>query len=207
MRHLGWLSGLLLVISCSVDPVQNPDGGGTGAGGAPGGGGQAGTTTGTGGQGATTGTGGGAGDRPIGGSGGGQAGAGGGAAGHAGGGQGGHLTDGGETCAELETDYSAALATAIQCNPGSPNQCQYLVERSIACPGCQEFVNDLTTLNTIVSEWNSQDCGATPHPCPLSVCLQPATGTCASTSTTSGGPNAGASPGGTCVGSNVANRN
>jgi hypothetical protein len=190
MRHLGWLSGLLLVISCSVDLVQNPDGGGTGVGGATGGGGQAGATTGTGG-----------------GAGGGAAGVGGGAAGQAGGGQGGHVTDGGETCAELETDYGAALATAIQCSPGSVNQCQHLVERSIACPGCQEFVDDVTTLNTIVSAWTNQDCGATPHPCPLIACAKPATASCAPTSSTSGGPNAGASPGGTCVGSNLATRN
>ncbi len=67
MRHLGWLSGLLLVISCSVNPVQNPDGSGAGGGGLAGAtstgrdghdghiGGQAGTAaTGSGGQAGTS---------------------------------------------------------------------------------------------------------------------------------------------------------
>jgi len=209
MRYFTWLPALLLVISCSVDPVRNPDGSGTGAAGTTGAGGQAGATTGAGGQagattgtggqgGATTGSGGQAGDRPIGGSGGGQAGAGGGTAGHAGGGQGGHVADGGESCTELETDYSNALTGAVECSPGSPNQCQHLVERSLSCPGCQEYVNDVTTLNTIMAEWNNQGCGAMPHLCPQIACVNPGSGVCTPSNGTSGGPNAGASPGGSC---------
>jgi hypothetical protein len=193
MRLLAWLSGLLLVLSCSVNPVQNPDGSETGAGGTSGGGGQAGATSGGGGHGgAIAGDGGGAGDRQSGGAGGGQAGAGGGltgagggaagaaggSAGHAGGGQGGHPADGGETCAELETDYDTALSTARQCTPGSPNQCQHLVDRSLSCPGCQEYVNDVTQLDILEAEWNDQDCGAMLYLCPQIDCVNPGTGTC-----------------------------
>jgi hypothetical protein len=207
MRHLAWLSGLLLVISCAVDPVQSVDGsaaGGQGgdcprcAGGTNGGAGQGGAPAGNGGA---------AGDTPVGGSGGGAAGGGGGItgaggggiAGHGGGGQAGHGTDGGQTCAQLEADYSNALPAARQCTPGAANQCQHLVPTSIACTGCSEYVNDVTTLDTIEGEWSEQDCPAMPHPCPLIACLPPASGICAATSGTSGGPNAGASPGGSCT--------
>lgn len=243
MRHLAWLSGLVLVISCSVDPVQSVDGAATGgqggdcprcAGGTNGGAGQGGTSTGSGGA---------AGDTSMGGSGGGAAGAGGitgtggggiagaggggiaghgaggitgtggglagqggggitgagGVAGHGGGGQAGHGGSGGRTCAQLETDYSDALATARQCTPGAVNQCQHLVPTSITCTGCSEYVNDVTTIDTIEGEWSDQDCAATPHPCPQIACIAPGSGICAATSGTSGGPNAGASPGGSCA--------
>jgi hypothetical protein len=176
MRHLAALSGLLLILSCSVDPVQNPDGAGTGTGGTSGSGGQAGTTTGGGGQ---------AGDRPVGGSGGGEAGAGGGPTGagggfggRGGGGRGDHGTDAGETCAQIETDYGNALSAARQCTPGAMNQCQHLVETSLACPGCKEYVNDVTNLNAISTEWNDQDCSSTTTICPAIACVTPGTGTC-----------------------------
>jgi hypothetical protein len=207
MRQLAFVSGLLLVMSCSVEPVQSVDastaGGGGGdcprcAGGTSGGGGQGGAPTGNGGA---------AGDTPAGGSGGGAGGAGGGItgaggggiAGHGGGGQAGNGGGGGQTCAQLETDYSTALAAARQCTPGATNQCQHLVQMSLACTGCSEYVNDVTTLDTIETEWNDQNCAAMPHACPLIACFTPASAVCASTSGTSGGPNAGASPGGNCT--------
>ena len=219
MRDLAWLFGLLLVVSCSINPVLKVDGSPSGGGGTNGGGGQ-GATTGNGGAsgdhagggsgGATTGSGGAGGDHAGGGSGGattgsgggtagsggGTAGAGGGAtgaggsnAGQSGGGQGGHGTgkDGGETCAELETDYSDALTAARKCTPGAANQCQQLVDLSISCPGCKGYVNDATTLDTIAGEWKDQGCKASV--CPAIACVAQGTGVCMSTS---GGP------GGTC---------
>jgi len=219
MRDLAWLFGLLLVVSCSINPVLKVDGSPSGGGGTNGGGGQ-GATTGNGGAsgdhagggsgGATTGSGGAGGDHAGGGSGGattgsgggtagsggGTAGAGGGAtgaggsiAGHNGGGQGGHGTgkDGGETCAELETDYSDALTAARKCTPGAANQCQQLVDLSISCPGCKGYVNDATTLDTIAGKWKDQNCKG--GFCPAIACIAPGTGVCMSTS---GGP------GGTC---------
>ena len=202
MRHLTWFVGLFLILSCSVKPVENPDGAGAGGGGGAGttgSGGQGGATTGGGGHGGTTtGTGGASGAGQAGsgggqagmsggqagtsggqaGTSGGQAGTSGGSAGHAGGGQGGHPADAGQTCADFETDYGNALAAARQCSPGSPNQCQHLVPFSLSCPSCKEYVNDVTTLNTITAEWNDQDCGATPHPCPAIACVNPGSGTC-----------------------------
>ena len=215
MRHLAWLFGLLLVVSCSINPVLKVDGSPSGGGGTNGGGGQGGATTGNGGAGggsggATTGSGGAGGDHASGGSGGattgsgggtagsggGTAGAGGGAtgaggsiAGHNGGGQGGRGTgkDGGETCAELETDYSDALMAARKCTPGAANQCQQLVGLSISCSGCKGYVNDATTLDTIAGEWKDQGCKVSV--CPAIACIAQGTGVCVSTS---GGP------GGTC---------
>ena len=116
---------------------------------------------------------------------GGVTGAGGSIAGHNGGGQGGHGTgpDAGETCAQLETDYSAALTAARKCTPGAADQCQQLVDLSVSCPGCKGYVNDATTLNTIATEWKNQDCKA--GVCPAIACIAPGTGVCQSTS---GGP-------------------
>ncbi|HEY5089147.1 MAG TPA: hypothetical protein VIK30_04215, partial [Polyangia bacterium] len=123
------------------------------------------------------------------GAGGGTTGAGGSIAGHNGGGQGGHGTgkDGGETCVELETDYSDALTAARKCTPGAANQCQQLVDLSVSCPGCKGYVNDATTLDTIAGEWKDQACKQ--QLCPAIACIAPGTGVCLSTS---GGP------GGTC---------
>jgi hypothetical protein len=249
MRHLAWLFGLLLVVSCSINPVLKVDGSPSGGGGTNGGGGRGGATTGNGGAGgdhagggsggaitgsggagggsggATTGSGGAGGDQASGGSGGattgsgggtagagggtagaggGTAGAGGGAtgaggsiAGQSGGGQAGHSTgkDGGETCAELETDYSDALMAARKCTPGAADQCQHLVGLSISCPGCKGYVNDATTLDIIAGEWKDQGCKVSV--CPAIACIAPGTGVCLSTS---GGP------GGTCQ-SGFANTN
>ncbi|HZL18458.1 MAG TPA: hypothetical protein VFG23_12015 [Polyangia bacterium] len=225
MRHLGWLSGLLLVISCSVNPVQNPDGSGAGSGGqagaAPtgsggqagttvtGGGGQAGTTvTGSGGQAGTTvtGSGGQAGTSvATGGTGGGSGGRGG-SAGRGGGGSGGHSADAGESCAQIEIDYGTALTAAAVCSPGATGQCQHLVDTSLSCPGCKRYVNDVTELDALSNMWTDQNCAATFHTaCPAIACVVPGPATCAATSGTPGGPSAGASPGGSCTSVGVTN--
>jgi hypothetical protein len=207
MRHLGWLSGLLLVISCSVDLVQNPDGSVTGAGGqagatATGIGGQAGTAaTGVGGQAGTSVTGEG-GTLSTGGTFGGSAGRGG-TFGH--GGAAGHAADAGESCTQIETDYGNALTPAAECTPGATGQCQHLVDMSLSCPGCQRYVNDVTALDALAAMWNAQDCGATPHVCPAIACVVPGTPTCAAASGTPGGPNAGATPGGSCTTAGLTN--
>jgi hypothetical protein len=110
---------------------------------------------------------------------------GGGDAGHNGGAQGGHSADGGETCAEIDTAYSNALAAARQCTPGAANQCQQLVATSLSCPGCKEYVNDVTTLNSLAGTWNDQDCGSIPHACPAIYCVNPRTSSCVASG---GGP-------------------
>jgi hypothetical protein len=199
MRHLGWLSGLLLVISCSVDLVHNPDGSVTGAGG------QAGATaTGTGGQAGTAATGGGGdgGTRATGGTFGGSAGRGG-TFGH--GGSAGHAADAGESCTQIETDYGNALTAAAECTPGATDQCQQLVDISLSCTGCKRYVTDVSELDALAAMWNAQDCGATPHVCPAIACINPGVPTCAATSGTPGGPNAGATPGGSCTTAGLSN--
>jgi hypothetical protein len=204
MRHIVWLAGCLLVLSCTVNNDNlNTDAGGTGgAGGCPrcvgtggatatggqigiGGASATGGQVGTGGQTATggkTGTGGSA----TGGHGAGGSGAGG------GGGQG-----GGKSCDALETDYGNALTAAKKCTPGATGQCQQLVNSSLSCPGCKQYVNDTTTLSAIQTAWDNQNCSSVPHACPAIACLVPTASVC--TSTTTGGPNAGVDPMGTCT--------
>ena len=99
----------------------------------------------------------------------------------------------------IESDYGAALLAAKKCTPGATNQCQELVNNSLSCPGCKQFVNDTTTLTAIQAEWDDQNCGSMPHACPAIACLVPTASVCASSSTTTGGPNAGADPTGACT--------
>jgi hypothetical protein len=198
-------------------------GGGSGGGGSGG----AHATGGTGGDHATGGaggaqaTGGGGGNQSTGGAGGGgNAGAGGragngghpgtgggggtGTGGHAGsggtsgtGGSAGHSADGGVTCAELASEYQAALPAAEACTPGTANQCQTLVPLAlnICSNACKHYVTDATTLNAIQAQWTGQGCD---QPTALVVCpaiaiacISPGTsGYCVAT--------VGAAPGGVC---------
>ena len=223
MRHIVWLAGCLLVLSCTVNNDNlNADAGGTGGGrvapeagdgdrrsdrnrrrvghGRPGrnrrrvGHGRPGRNrrrsatggqVGTGGQTATggkTGTGGSAtGGHGAGGSGTGGA-----------GGQG-----GGKSCDALETDYGNALTAAMKCTLGASGQCQQLVNRSLSCPGCKQYVNDTTALSAIQTAWDNQNCNSGGHVCPAIACVVPTTSVCTSSPTASG-PSVGADPPGTC---------
>jgi hypothetical protein len=208
MRHIVWLAGCLLVLSCTVNNDNlNADAGGTGGGsggagtgtgGATATGGQVGTggvaatggQVGTGGQTAT------GGQTGTGGSATGGHGAGGSGTGGAGGSAG---STGGKSCDALETDYGTALTAAKKCTPGATNQCQQLVNSSLSCPGCKQYVNDTTALTAIQAEWDSQSCGSMLRVCPAIACVVPTTSVCTSTGSTTGGPNAGADPSGTCA--------
>ena len=194
MRHIVWLAGCLLVLSCTVNNDNlNTDAGGSGGvgtGGTSATGGQIGTggasatggQIGTGGQTAT----------------GGQTGTGGSATGgHAAGGSGGGGQGGGKSCDALETDYGNALTAAKKCTLGATNQCQQLVNSSLSCPGCKQYVNDATMLSAIQTEWDDQNCSSVPHACPAIACIVPTTSVCTS-SPTSGGPGGGADSMGTC---------
>ncbi len=243
MRHLVWLSGILLALSCAVDNSNlNVDAGGSGgAGGCPrcvGTGGAGGGSTGTGGAtagapgtggatagatgsgGSVTGTGGGAAGGQTGTGGGtvgGQTGTGGSVTGSGGSGTGGRKGSGGDgatggttgtgggkgqggqggaaSCDAIATDYSNALTAAKKCTPGTTNQCQQTVESSIACPGCMTYVNDVTMLTPIETEWSAAGCAAMPRVCPAIACVLPTNSTCSGTSTAGGGAN----PSGMCV--------
>ena len=169
-----------------------------GAGGASATGGAGGGATGGAGGGATGGAGGGATGS------GGHAGAGGGtgtggsagAGGHPTGGQGGQAVDSGVSCAELASEYGAALPEAEACTPGAASQCQQLVSTSLGACSCQHYVQDATTLNAIRAQWTSQGCAA---PVTTAVvicaiaCVSPGTaGSCVASD--------GAAPGGVCAG-------
>jgi hypothetical protein len=199
--------------------------GGGGSGGAHATGGTGGDHA-TGGAGGAQATGGGGGNQSTGGAGGGAAGSGGnagaggragngghpgtgggggtGTGGHAGGGgtsgtggSAGHSADGGVTCAELASEYQAALPAAEACTPGTANQCQTLVPLAlnICSNPCKHYVTDATTLNAIQAQWTGQGC-AQPTAlvfCPAIAiaCISPGTsGYCVAT--------VGAAPGGVC---------
>ncbi len=244
MRHIVWLAGCLLVLSCTVNNDNlNPDAGGTGggsggAGGCPrcvgtggatatggrigtGGGSATGGQVGTGGASATGGQVGTGGASATGGqvgtggasatggqvgtggasATGGQVGTGGSASGgHGAGGSdagGGGGQGGGESCDALETDYGTALTAAMKCTLGASGQCQQLVNRSLSCAGCKEYVNDTTTLSTIQTAWDDQNCGSVPHACPAIACVVPTTSVCTS-SPAAGGATVGVDGTGTC---------
>jgi hypothetical protein len=229
MRHVVWLAGCLLVLSCTLNNDNlNADAGGTGGaagcprctgtggatatggrigtGGGPATGGQVGTggvsatggQVGTGGASATggqVGTGGqtatggkpGTGGSATGGQGAGGSGTGG------GGGQG-----GAKTCDALETDYGTALTAAMKCTLGASGQCQQLVNKSLSCPGCKQYVNDTTELSAIQTAWDNQNCNSGGHVCPAIACVVPTTSVCTS-NPTAGGPIVGVDAAGTCA--------
>jgi hypothetical protein len=182
------LVGLVLAFEINCGTVS---GDGSGSGGS--GGGSAGTHGGSGGQASGGAAGGGAGSGGHAGAGaggssgaggkaatGGQGGGGGKAAtgGHGGGGQGGQMVDSGVSCAELATEYSAALPAAEACTPGAANQCQQLVPLSLSiCTGCEHYVTDATTLNALRTQWTNQGCNLTTAliVCPAIACINPGT--------------------------------
>ena len=140
-----------------------------------GGSGQSGGTTGTGGDGQTGGNNGKGGNNGNGGNSG------------KGGNNGSGGQGGAETCDMLATDYANALTTARKCTVGAPNQCQQLVDDTIGCSNCREYVEDASMLNALEAKWTNQGC-ATGHVCSNILCVTPATSCVA--------PNPGAGPGG-----------
>jgi hypothetical protein len=100
-----------------------------------------------------------------------------------GGGQGGQAIDGGDICSQLVTDYANAFVLAKQCAPGAANQCQQLAQSTLAqCPGCDQYVNDATTLTAIRTKWINQGCQV-PIFCPAIACVLPGPSTCLATGT------------------------
>jgi hypothetical protein len=189
MRHLAWLTGCLLVVSCTVNSsnldvdASAPGTGGhvIGAGGTTGSGGAGGDcpgcastggATGSGGQVATGGTIGTGGQTATGGRGG-----------------------SGRTCAQIENDYATALMDAKACTVSGTDQCRTLVDNSVACPGCRVYVNDGSGLSALKTEWTSSGCAQTHNICPAIACIAPTFSTCQPT----GGPKPGPTPpAGTC---------
>jgi hypothetical protein len=78
-------------------------------------------------------------------------------------------------CNQLDLDYNAAVAAALACTPGAPNQCQALVASiPTSCPdlacGSQSYVNDGTSVETERVYWLDMGCGGPPHSCPAIAC-------------------------------------
>jgi hypothetical protein len=76
-----------------------------------------------------------------------------------------------KTCQQLMSDYQAALPAARVCTPGAPAQCEALVADGLCMP-CSQFVNDATTLNGIIVQWNDQRCSSLLG-CQNVVCIMP----------------------------------
>ena len=86
------------------------------------------------------------------------------------------------SCADLASQYIAALPAAQSCDVNAIGQCQQLVNGSLPLSicniGCQmTFVNDATTLNALESAWNQAGCKADVM-CPNIACAPPSNGGC-----------------------------
>ena len=100
----------------------------------------------------------------------------GGAAGHAGGTGGGTGGTTGGSCADLQSQYAAALTAAKSCSPSGANQCQQKAPASLGC-GCETYVNNRTALDQLESSWNQAGCQNTIL-CPAIACVSPRAGFC-----------------------------
>lgn len=83
----------------------------------------------------------------------------------------------GPTCAQIQADYQAALATARGCSVGGANQCQKTVSNALGCNGCPTFVNDDSGLTQFENEWNQAGCNQN-QVCTNIACLAPRAATC-----------------------------
>ena len=83
--------------------------------------------------------------------------------------------DAGDACQRLTAQYKAAVAAALTCTPGAPDQCQVRVATyptdcpNFAC-GNEIWVNDKTDLEVARGKW-LEACGGPPHSCPANTCV------------------------------------
>ena len=85
------------------------------------------------------------------------------------------------SCADLVTQYAAALPAARSCDVNASGQCQQLASESLSpCfLGCKMRVNDASALNAIELTWEQAGCDALVGiACPLIACIQPTAGLC-----------------------------
>ncbi|HEY4394096.1 MAG TPA: hypothetical protein VGP64_08540 [Polyangia bacterium] len=203
MRHLGWLTVVLLALSCAVDNSNlNVDASGTGTTGGASGSAGTGGAAGVGGCPRCAPTGGSGGAIGSGGAAAGAVGTGGSVTGTGGKGAGGTTGTGGKgaggvngtggqggaaSCDALATEYATELTAAKSCSPGAANQCQQLVDTTLPCAGCKTYVNDATNLNALASQWTAAGCASMQHICPAIACVVPGPSTCQEIATTGGG--------------------
>ncbi len=81
----------------------------------------------------------------------------------------------GETCAQLQNEYAAALPQAKSCSPNSGGgACDQQAPSTLGC-SCQTSVNNKNTLDQIQSRWDQAGCQAA---CPAIACIAPRSGVC-----------------------------
>jgi hypothetical protein len=105
-------------------------------------------------------------------------------------GSGGH---GGASCADLASQYKAAIPAACRCTAGAAAQCAQGVSLQLSvCSSssttCMVYVNDATTLNAIKSAWVAAGCddpslavacpAITCQPGPMGPCVPGAASAC-----------------------------
>ncbi|HVZ70742.1 MAG TPA: hypothetical protein VHJ20_00070, partial [Polyangia bacterium] len=87
--------------------------------------------------------------------------------------------DGGETCAELKTEYAAAVAEGKMCNLALDRlTCQLQVNSTLGCPGCKVWVDDDKPAKAIQQKWDQAGCQSTIKLCPAILCVTPGKGVC-----------------------------
>jgi len=98
--------------------------------------------------------------------------------------------DGGATCAQLVSEFQAAVAAANACTPGAADQCQSPVPVFLGA-GCSRYVNDGTEALAIADQWFNQCChDSDAAECSLMPCIQVGPSTCLTDD--------GGAPGGYC---------
>jgi len=93
-----------------------------------------------------------------------------------------------DVCADLATQYQAALTAALSCQVGAANQCgQSVVSALTSCPNaCSIQVNDATTLLAIQQRWTQASCAYLVANCPPYGCPTPAGASCTAVDASNG---------------------
>ena len=89
------------------------------------------------------------------------------------------------SCDALVAQYAAAVAAARTCTPGSPGQCQQVVDENLAvCGSCQINVNDASQTAAIEQAWRAAGCADRPDqpPCGMIACQSAVTDVCVAAS-------------------------
>jgi hypothetical protein len=86
-----------------------------------------------------------------------------------------------DVCADLASQYQAALTTALSCQSGAANQCAQLVVSALtSCPNvCSIYITDATTLLAIQQSWTQANCAyLVSEDCPIYPCAPPVSVSC-----------------------------
>lgn len=90
----------------------------------------------------------------------------------------------GGKCSQLEMDYTAALGRARACTANALGQCLYKASNTLACPGCEVWVNTTTELTSIRKNYDATGCTKCVRLCPRIACVLLNKGVCTAPSFT-----------------------